>query len=110
MFPPDSVSSTNSLSINLLLKITGNHFVTWKFQSGPGTRAKNRNSVYLLSAPPSLEHGHVVAGLGRADGDWSVFFCPPVAQLNEGRDCPFNFSALLPLFGNSDELFSHAGL
>lgn len=76
MFLPDSVFSMNSLSINPLLKITGNNFVTWKFQSGQGKHAKNRNCVYLLSAPPSLQLGHVVARFGKAAGGSERVFSP----------------------------------
>lgn len=91
MFPPESELSLNSLSINLLVKITGNNFVTWKFQSGQEKHAKNRKYVYLLSAPPSLKHSHVVAGLGKADGDLEgVVLSPPLPRV-EGRDHPFNF-------------------
>lgn len=48
--------------------------MTWKFQSGQGMHAKNRNSVYLLSAPPKQKHSRVVAGLGIADGDLEGVF------------------------------------
>lgn len=56
--------------------------MTRKFQSGQEKHAKNRNCVYLLSAPPSLKHSHVVADLGKAGGDLEgIFFSLPVAEL-----------------------------
>lgn len=56
--------------------------MTWKFQSGQEKHVKNRNCVYLLSAPPSLKHSRVVASEGKADGDLEGVF-PPVAELKE---------------------------
>lgn len=52
--------------------------MTSKFQSGQEKYAKNRNCVYLLSAPPRLKHS-VVAGMGKADGDLEDIFFPSAA-------------------------------
>lgn len=44
--------------------------MTRKFQSGQEKRAKNRNCVYLLSAPPNLKYSHVVTDLGKPAVVW----------------------------------------
>lgn len=69
--------------------------MTWKFQSGQEKHAKNRNCVYLLSAPPRLKHTVWLQAWGRLMVTWRTFFFPLLHS--------FNFWILFPFFGNLDE-------